>query len=115
MAKWRQTQLLQNDKDFAFAYVSFEEAYLDADREVAMAWTRCMQKSVPVSHTDAAHLLPFTATSAKIKACNEIKKMIKGTCNQQSKDKMSSNSLRHPGQGTQNLKMTWIMQGSSSR
>ena len=45
VAKWRQTQLLDNDRDFAFVYINFEEAYLDAGRPVAMAWSRCRQKT----------------------------------------------------------------------
>ena len=103
MAKWRQTQLLEDDKDFAFVYINFEEAYLDASRPVAMAWSRCRQKAEFALGTDAAHVLSLSATSAKIKACDEIKKRRQNLArNQRSTGTQpKSNPLRHPGQGTQ--------------
>ena len=73
VAKWRQKQQLQDDRDFAFVYVSFEEAYLEAGRAVAMAWSRCRQRAELSLNTDAAHALSLTAISAKIKACDEIR------------------------------------------
>ena len=73
MAKWREDQNLQNDEDFGFVYASFEEAYLDKGRAIAMAWSRCRQRAELSLNTDAAHALSITATSAKIKACDEIR------------------------------------------
>ena len=57
VAKWRQTQLLQDDKDFAFVYDKFEEAYREAGRAVAMAWARRRQRAELSLNTDAAHVL----------------------------------------------------------
>ena len=66
-------------------YNKFEDAYQDSGRAVGMTWARCRQKAELSTNTDAAHVLSLTATSAKNKACDEIKKKKKGSLQSSSK------------------------------
>ena len=68
VAQWRQAEFLQNDNDFAFVYVNFEEAYAGAGRAVAMAWARCRQRAELSLATDAAHVLAISASMATMRA-----------------------------------------------
>ena len=97
VANWRETRQLQYDRDFAFIYTTFDEAYAEAGRAVSTAWSRCRQRAELSLHTDASHILAFKATSEKIKACEEAKKKIQ----QRIRGPMRSRPLRNPGQGTQ--------------
>ena len=56
VAQWRQAEDLQEDRDFAFVYVTFEEAYQVAGRAVAMAWSRCRQRVEPTLAAMAGRL-----------------------------------------------------------
>ena len=99
VANWRLFQDLQDDKDFAFVYVNFSEAYADAGRAVAMAWARCRQRSELTLETDADHVSMITANVESMKAIDDIKKKKKVAA------KYGSKPLRHPGQGTQKAEL----------
>ena len=105
--QWRMDQGMEDDKDFAFVYVSFEEAYAEQGRSVAMAWSRCRQRAQHSLSTDAAHVLSMKTLlpSAKVmKSCDNAKKE-KGKHHNSNpwlvKKKMKDDPLRNPGQGTQ--------------
>ena len=99
VANWRLFQDLQDDKDFAFVYVNFAEAYADAGRAVAMAWARCRQRSELTLETDAVHVSRISANVESMKAIDDIKKRKKVAA------KSGSKPLRHPGQGTQKAEL----------
>jgi len=49
VCRWRRDNLLLNDQDFAYVYVTFDEAYSNAGRAVAMAWSRSRVLAEPKS------------------------------------------------------------------
>ena len=95
VAKWRDNECLQDDQDFAFVYVDFNEAYSGAGRAVAMAWARCRQRAELSLSTDAVHVSRISASIECMKAIDDIKKKKKA------KAMANSKPLRHPGQGIQ--------------
>jgi hypothetical protein len=87
---------VQDDLDFAYYFVTWEDAYDNAGRAVAMAWRRVKLLSEPGMTTDMAKISAVEATATKIRRVDERKKeeAVK-------KRKMSSaSSLRQPGKGT---------------
>ena len=75
VADWRQRHHLQNDSDFALTYSSFEDAHLDTRRAVAMAWSRCHQKSWLEGPRPWLPPWPSMVSLAdRIVACDDFKK-----------------------------------------
>ena len=64
--KWREQQSLEIDNDFAVVLTSFEEAYSNAGRAVAMAWSHCRALAEPTLGTDATNAKAIEATLSKI-------------------------------------------------
>jgi len=95
--KWRIENLLQDDLDFAYVYVDFEEAYAQAGRAVAVAWSRARVLAEPEMVTDMAKISAVEATGTKVRKVDEQRKAgVSG------KKKMAKASfLRQPGKGTE--------------
>ncbi len=95
--KWREDNLLLDDLDFAFVYVDFEEAYFQAGRAVAVAWSRARVLAEPEMVSDMAKITAVEATATKIRKVDEQKKGRKCV-----KKMMADVSiLRQPGKGTE--------------
>jgi hypothetical protein len=95
--KWRTEHSMQDDLDFAYAFVTFDEAYASAGRAVAMSWSRARLLAEPEMTTDMAKISAVEATATKIRRVDERKKeaVVK-------KRKMASAAfLRQPGKGTE--------------
>jgi len=92
--KWRAENLLQDNLDFAYVYVDFEEAYSQAGRAVAVAWSRARVSAEPGMAADMAKISAVEATATKIRKVDERRKA------SVSKKKMAKAPLlRQPGEG----------------
>jgi len=100
VSRWRTVNLLLDDLDFAFVYTDFEEAYSDAGRAVAMAWSRARILAEPGVISDIAELRlrrseaavlmeAVKATAMKIRKVDERrkKKMAEGDTEEMVKSK----------------------------
>ena len=67
---WRVERLMAEDKDFAYAFSSFEDVYDMAGRAVAMEWARTRQREESKGGLDIAQAASVdqqaTAVSAKV-------------------------------------------------
>ena len=63
-----------NDQDFAYVYVTFDEAYSNAGRAVAMAWSKARVLAEPNMITDMAKISRVEGTATKIHKVDELKK-----------------------------------------
>jgi hypothetical protein len=96
VTRWRTDNLLQDDLDFAYVFVDFEEAYSNAGRAVAVSWSRARVLAEPEMVTDVAKISAVEATVTKVRKVDVQKKTAA------SKKKMAKASfLRQPGKGTE--------------
>ena len=83
--------------DFAFCFVSFDEAYIAAGRPVSIAWSRARLLAEPAMASDMAEVSRVDATTTKIIRVDEQRKMVSAK-----RRKITSAAfLRQPGKGTQ--------------
>ena len=92
VAKWRAVHFLLDERDFAFVFTSFEEAYANAGRAVAMAWRKARIQAEPEMVLDAAKSSAVDATATKIRKVDEQRKAAASK-----KSTAEASSLRHPG------------------
>ena len=69
--KWRADNMLEDNRDFAYFYTEFEEAYRRAGRAVAMALARARTLAEPGMSSDMAKISAVEATVAKIRKVDD--------------------------------------------
>jgi hypothetical protein len=86
-----------DDKDFAFCYVTFEEAYREAGQPAAVAWSRARLMAEPNMASDVAKVSKIDATTTKIRKVDKQRKI------ETAKKRKSTTAsyLRQPGKGTE--------------
>ena len=75
VAKWSRGNLAQDGRDFAFWFSSFQEAYTQAGRAVALAWTKVRECEESTLANDAARVLAVAATPARTKEIEAVRKV----------------------------------------
>ena len=74
VCRWRTSNLLEDDLDFAYIFANFEEAYANAGRAVAMSWSRARVTAEPGMATDMARFGAVEATATKVRKVDEQRK-----------------------------------------
>ena len=92
VSAWRAENSLQDNHDFARTFVSFDEAYANEGRSVAVAWSKTRQWAEPELFADNAAFSVIEATATKIREVDELKK--------KAKSMPSTAYQRKPGRGT---------------
>ena len=94
---WREANDMIDDKDFAFCYVTFEEAYREAGQPAAVAWSRARLMAEPNMASDVAKVSKIDATTTKIRKVDKQRKI------ETAKKRKSTTAsyLRQPGKGTE--------------
>jgi len=95
--KWRTDNILLDDLDFAYVFTDFEEAYSNAGRAVAMAWSRARILAEPEMVSDMARISAVEATATKIRRVDELR----NATYKKKKLSADASSLRQPGKGTE--------------
>ena len=99
VARWRTEESMQDDQDFAYVFIDFDEAYANAGQAVAVAWSRARTLAEPHLVTDMAKITALEATSTKIRRVDDQKKA-RALINRKRK-LINPASLRKPGRGTE--------------
>ena len=97
VSRWRTEHFLLDDRDFAYVYETFEEAYCNAGRAVSMAWSMDRLLAEPEMISGLSKFRAIEATASKIRKVDK-QKNDRGRANKKQKIK-NAPFLRQPGQG----------------
>jgi hypothetical protein len=92
---WRTKNFLQHDLDFAYVFVDVEQAYSQAGRAVAQAWSRARLWVEPETVTEGARVSAREATATEVREVDD--ENMEAPCR---KKVAKSPFLRQPGKDT---------------